>query len=91
MKIVEEMFEGHHCLPSKRKLEHSPGTLSVEKGGTHTGRVGHDQGHCLENQTDVGELGQGRKACSGSISSLADFCLSKQQMIRGFNVAFFSF
>lgn len=60
MKIVEEMFEGHHCLPSKRKLEHSPETLSVEKGGTHTGQVGHDQGHCLENQTAVGDLGQGR-------------------------------
>ena len=36
------MFEGHHCLPSKRKLEHSPGAVSVEKGGTHTGQVGHD-------------------------------------------------
>ena len=54
------MFEGHHCLPSKRKLEYCPGTLSVEKGGTHTGQVGHDQGHCLENQTAVGDLGQGR-------------------------------
>ena len=60
MKIVEEMFEGHHCLPSKRKLEYCPGTLSVEKGGTHTGQVSHDQGHCLENQTAVGDLGQGR-------------------------------
>ena len=54
------MFEGHHCLPSKRKLEHSPETLSVEKGGTHTGRVDHDQGHCLENQTAMGDLGQSR-------------------------------
>ena len=60
MKIVEDMFEGQHCLPSKRKLEHSPGTLLVEKGGNHTGRVGHDQGHCLENQTAMGDLGHSR-------------------------------
>lgn len=59
MKIAE-VFESHNCLPSKRKLEHSPGTLSVEKGGAHTDQGGHDQGHCLENQTEVGDLGQGR-------------------------------
>ena len=35
MKILEKMFEAHHCLPRERKLEHSPGILSVEKGGPH--------------------------------------------------------